>query len=83
MTDYYFTLPEQYDLTALKNCICSCENEVYFETTDGDYIALKSALGQYLFLTIVQNFDSLSDARIHCTGRADRTRLEHILILRK
>ena len=83
MTDYYFILPEHFDLTALKNCVKSCENEVYFETTDGDNIALKSVLGQYLFLTIVQNFDSLSDAQIHCIGKADKARLEHILILRQ
>ena len=68
MTDYYFILPEHFDLTALKNCVKSCD---------------KSVLGQYLFLTIVQNFDSLSDAQIHCIGKADKARLEHILILRE
>ena len=83
MTDYYLFYLSISTSHALKNCIKSCENEVYFETTDGDNIALKSVLGQYLFLTIVQNFDSLSDAQIHCIGKADKARLEHILILRE
>ncbi len=83
MTEYYFTLPVKPDLDALKLLVIACENEVYFESTEGDRIALKSTLGQYLFFTIIRNADLLTNSYIHCTGEHDKTLLKTQLMLKE
>lgn len=83
MTEYYFTLPANPDLDALNLLVITCENEVYFESTEGDRIALKSTLGQYLFFTIIRNADLLANSYIHCTGEHDKTLLKTQLILKE
>lgn len=41
-----------------------CNGEVLFETSEGDRIALKSTLSQYIFFTIVSNPELLQSGTI-------------------
>lgn len=40
------------DMMAFLKELKKCTGEVFFETSDGDCLALKSALSQYIFCTI-------------------------------
>lgn len=83
MKEYYFSFPEQLDFSMLKNLIHQCENEVIFESTEGDRIALKSALGQFIFFSMSCELDFLhTNACLHCTGEHDRALLSQVLTLR-
>lgn len=53
MKEYYFSFPEELDFSMLKNLVHQCENDVIFESTEGDRIALKSALGQFFFFDVL------------------------------
>ena len=49
MKDFYFQITGQTDLNALIKLVAKCDNDVYYESTDGDRIALKSTFGQFIF----------------------------------
>jgi len=47
-----------------------CGSEVLFETPEGDSIALKSTLSQYIFCTIAQNIPLLKSGSIRFFDKA-------------
>lgn len=49
-----------------------CDSEVLFETPEGDRIALKSTLSQYIFCTIASNPDLLQSGTIRFKNEADQ-----------
>lgn len=56
-----------------------CRSEVLFETPEGDSIALKSTLSQYIFCTIAQNIPLLQSGSVRFTDRADEEILKDYL----
>lgn len=81
MEDYYFSIPNQRDMNALKMLIAGCENDVYYESADGDRLCLKSVFGQFIFFTLNQITDVMPcQSWLHCTGEADREKLSRLLI---
>lgn len=49
-----------------------CRAEVLFETSEGDRIALKSTLSQYIFCTIASNPELLQSGTIRFEDQEDR-----------
>ena len=56
-----------------------CSSEVLFETPEGDRIALKSTLSQYIFFTIASNPELLQNGTIRFEQDEDIKLLENFL----
>jgi len=56
-----------------------CNGEVLFETSEGDRIALKSTLNQYIFFTIVSNPELLQSGTIRFEQDEDIKLLKNFL----
>ncbi len=56
-----------------------CSAEVLFETSEGDRIALKSTLSQYIFCTIASNPELLQSGTIRFEQDEDIKLLENFL----
>ncbi len=67
------------DILSFLKQIQKCSSEVYFETPEGDCIALKSTLSQYIFCTIAQNPQLLQSGTIRFEQENDRRLLDSFL----
>ena len=56
-----------------------CDGEVLFETPEGDRIALKSTLSQYIFCTIASNPELLKNGTINFKHEDDSRLLSEFL----
>ena len=56
-----------------------CRSEVLFETPEGDSIALKATLSQYIFCNIAQNAPLLESGSIRFSRKADEEILKEYL----
>lgn len=56
-----------------------CRSEVLFETPEGDSIALKSTLSQYIFCAIAENAPLLQSGSIRFSREEDREILKDYL----
>ena len=56
-----------------------CDGEVLFETPEGDRIALKSTLSQYIFCTIASNPELLKNGTISFKQEKDKEILKDYL----
>jgi len=56
-----------------------CSADVLFETPEGDRIALKSTLSQYIFCTIASTPELLQNGTIHFEREEDKKNLEMFL----
>ena len=56
-----------------------CSADVLFETSEGDRIALKSTLSQYIFFTIASNPELLQNGTIRFEQDEDIKLLENFL----
>ncbi len=56
-----------------------CNKEVLFETSEGDRIALKSTLSQYIFCTIASNPELLQSGTIRFEQESDKKLLADFL----
>lgn len=56
-----------------------CDSEVLFETPEGDRIALKSTLSQYIFCTIASNPELLQRGTVRFEKKEDLALLEEFL----
>lgn len=56
-----------------------CASEVLFETPEGDSIALKSTLSQYIFCTIAENASLLESGTVRFFREEDREILKDFL----
>ena len=56
-----------------------CRSEVLFETPEGDSIALKSTLSQYIFCNIAQKVPLLESGSIRFSRKADEEILKEYL----
>ena len=57
----------------------TCSRDVLFETEEGDRIALKSTLSQYIFCTIASHPELLRSGTIRFTLEKDRELLKEFL----
>ena len=58
-----------------------CSAEVLFETSEGDRIALKSTLSQYIFFTIASNPELLQSGTIRFEQDEDIKLLKNFLLI--
>lgn len=64
-------LKEKIDLASFLEAVKKCKDEVYFETKEGDSLALHSALCQYIFCTLTNKPEILSNAEIRLINLED------------
>ena len=70
--EYTFPFYNTIDLKNFLEDVKKCENEVFFETTEGDKLALHSALSQFILYSICNQPQLSADALIRCFGEHDR-----------
>lgn len=81
MTEYKYTLTGGLHIEKFVDYVNECENEVFFESTEGDRISLKSTLGQFFFFALMKHPECLPDGScIRCLGEHDYNILSSILI---
>lgn len=67
------------DIVSFLKQIQKCGSEVLFETPEGDRLALKSTLSQYIFCTIASNPELLMHGTIRVGQEEDRKLLNDFL----
>lgn len=67
------------DIVNFLKQVQKCSAEVLFETPEGDRIALKSALSQYIFCTIASNPELLQNGTVRFTQEEDKELLTDFL----
>ena len=72
-------LREDTDLIGFIKTIKKCRQDVFFCTTEGDRLNLKSTLTQYLFSTLSSNGEFLQSGNIECGESSDYQMLETYL----
>lgn len=63
------------DLSEFMKAVQACERDVFFVSSSGDRLNLKSALSQFLFSVIHENSTIMADAIIECMLNED---IEHL-----
>lgn len=72
MKAFEFTYSGQADLKPFLEDVKSCENEVWFETAQGDQLSLKSTWCQFILMSLSEHPESLSGAKVKGAGAHDR-----------
>lgn len=70
------------DLAGFLNTVKMCRGEVYYHTTEGDILNLKSQLSQYLFLAVLSSKNTvpaISEGEIVCANSTDYAQLSAFL----
>ncbi len=70
--EYTFPFNNTIDLKEFLEDVKKCENEVFFESTEGDKLALHSALSQFILYSICNQPQLSANALIRCFGEHDR-----------
>ena len=70
--EYTFPFNSTIDLKKFLEDVKKCENEVFFESTEGDKLALHSALSQFILYSICNQPQLSANALIRCFGEHDR-----------
>ena len=70
--EYTFPFNNTIDLKKFLKKEKKCEYEVFFETTEGDKLALHSALSQFILYSICNQPQLSANALIRCFGEHDR-----------
>lgn len=73
-------LKEPVDIVSFLDTVKKCSGSVFFQTTEGDILNLKSLLSQYVLTTIVCNPDLLKSAQIICVEESDYQILADFLV---
>ena len=68
------------DIMSFLKKVQECSAEVLFETPEGDCIALKSTLSQYIFCSIASNPALLQSGTLRFRCEEDRRLLEDFLL---
>ena len=71
MKDFKFTYSDKMNVKNFLEDAKKCENEVWFETLDGDQLSLKSTLCQFILLSLSEHPEALEDAVVRGTGEHD------------
>ncbi|MBR1758290.1 MAG: hypothetical protein IJ744_06125 [Lachnospiraceae bacterium] len=72
-------LKEMKEYLSFMEAVKKCQGEVFFDSSEGDHLNLKSTLSRYVFAVICNDKDLLSKGRIVCTEKSDYERLEAFL----
>lgn len=72
-------LKDSIDVAAFLDTAKECVGSVFFQTTEGDILNLKSLLSQYVLVTIMGNHSLLKDARVICVQEDDYEKLKEYL----
>ena len=67
------------DYVAFLQTVRSCAGQVFFCTTDGDKLNLKSMLSEYIFITVAMSSDLIQGGIVNCDIPEDYTRLSEYL----
>ena len=70
--DFTFPFQNTIDLKQFLEDVRKCEHEVYFESTEGDKLALRSSLSQFILFSICNKPELLKGAVIRICGEHDR-----------
>lgn len=70
--EFTFDFQNTIDLKQFLEDVRKCEHEVYFESTEGDRLALRSALSQFILFSICNKPELLEGAVIRVCGEHDR-----------
>ena len=70
--DYRFPFKSTIDLKAFLDDVTKCDQEVFFESTEGDKLALKSSLSRFILYSICNQPELLTGAVIRCNCEKDR-----------
>lgn len=57
-----------------------CEGEVYYDSSEGDHLNLRSTFCQYLFAAICGDWEFFAQGEIICEKEGDYGRLEAFLV---
>lgn len=68
------------DITQFLAAIKLCDDDVFFETTEGDSLNLTSVLSQYIFCSIADHPELYQDGRIRCQTQKDYDILANYLV---
>ncbi|MFV0465582.1 MAG: hypothetical protein ACK5ML_05855 [Lachnospiraceae bacterium] len=72
-------IKQQVDLIEFLNAVKNCNSEVYFETTQGDSLALGSQLCQYIFCSLASKPELLEQGVIRFQDPSDAAILTEFL----
>lgn len=70
--EFTFTFHSTIDLKQFLEDVRKCDHEVYFESAQGDKLALQSALSQFILFSICSDPQLSVNAVIRCRGEHDR-----------
>lgn len=70
--DFVFSFDCIKDLKAFMEDVRKCEHEVFFESAEGDKLALRSNLCQFILFSICDQPQLTKNAVIHGVGEHDR-----------
>lgn len=70
--DFIFSFDNTIDLKTFIEDVRKCENEVFFESAEGDKLSLHSALCQFILYSICSQPQLIKGAVIRCFGEHDR-----------
>lgn len=70
MNAFEFTYSGNTDLKQFLEDVQNCENEVWFETAQGDQLSLKSTLCQFILMSLSEHPESLSGGESERRGSA-------------
>ena len=70
--DFIFSFDNTIDLKTFIEDVRKCENEVFFESTEGDRLSLHSALCQFILYSICSQPQLIKGAVIRCFGEHDK-----------
>ncbi len=72
-------LKKDANITQFLLSIKHCEDDVFYESTEGDILNLTSTLSQYVFCSIASHPELWENGRIRCKNEADYQVLEQFL----
>lgn len=71
--DFLFPFKNTIDLKAFLQDVSKCDKEVFFESTEGDKLSLKSSLSHFILYSVCNSQpELLSGAVIRCQCEHDR-----------
>ena len=70
--EYLFTFKNTINLKTFLEDVTKCEQEVLFESTEGDKLALKSSLSRFILYSVCNQPELLEGAVIRCNCDNDR-----------
>lgn len=72
-------LKKNINVQAFLETVKKCDGNVYFKTTEGDQLNLKSLLSQYILISIIENREFIRNGIIEYSMEADVPMLAQFL----